>query len=145
MGRMDNIGSIAQYKNSLCNVCFYSALLQTYADKKASGEPVDGKDVVYATMMLAQFKQFLLSDKAILGFDDGLSFMEDNKFWSFEIKDGKFSGDREQVLPIVTKWVDGFPENANNYQYEVAVLTLALAFPEEIRDEMAANGVKLAA
>ena len=125
------IGSIRRYKDSLANVCFFSAVLQGFTERKMAGEKVEDKEVIYAATMLKHYKQFLLSDKAILGFDDGLSFMENNAFRGFEIKDGCFKGDRSQVKGIVGKWLD-FPGNANNYQYEVSMLVLSLAFPEEI-------------
>ncbi len=134
MGKINNIGSLKCYKDSLAKVCLFSALLQGYAEKKEKGESVRDKDIVYVTMMLKQYKQFLLSDKAMLGFDDGLSFMEDNRFRGFEICGGRFIGDRSKIKGIVKKWIEGFPESANNYQYEVSMLALALAFPDEINE-----------
>ncbi len=144
MGKINNIGSLKCYKDSLSKVCLFSALLQGYAEKKERGESVRDKDIVYVTMMLKQYKQFLLSDKAMLNFDDGLSFMEDNKFRGFEISNGRFIGDRSKIKGIVQKWIEGFPERANNYQYEVSMLVLALAFPEDIEKTFELAGIRAA-
>lgn len=133
MTGIDYESSLKQYKNSLANVCFFSALLQKYADRKGK---VDKEEIVYAATMLKKYKQFLLIDKDFLGFTDGLSFMEDNRFFGFEIVNGKFSGNRDKIKGIVKKWIDGFPDTANNYQYEVAILALALAFPDEIEETL---------
>ncbi len=132
MANIDRIGSISRYKNSLANVCLFASRLEQYAEDKENGKKVREKDVIYTATMLKQYKQFLLTDKAMLGFNDGLSFMENNKFRGYEIKDGRFYGDRSLIKGIVYKWIEGFPDTANNYQYEVSMLTLALAFPEEI-------------
>ena len=132
MANITSIGSITRYKNSVCNVCFYTSLLAKYAEELEEKKPVKDGDIVYATTMLKKFKQYLLIDKEMLGFTDGLSFLSDNHFRGFCIENGRFYGDRSGIKDIVEKWVKGFPDTANNYQYEVSMLVLALAFPDEL-------------
>ncbi len=130
MEYMKNRDIIPQYKDSVMHFALYAARIAYLADLKEKGVPVDKGDIAYAGSCLSSYKEYLLEDKAALGFTDGLEFLEDNKFFGFEIKGGKFLGEPESVLPIVTKWLDGFPETANHYQYEVSCLVMCLAHPE---------------
>lgn len=125
---------LINYRDSLFWFCAYNAQLQQFGEAIEQNQEINKKRLIYAAVMLEHYKSYLLEDKKALGFDDGLDFLENNRFIGFEIKEGKFIGDKDKVLDIVAKWRDGFPQKANNYQYEVAMLCLTLAFPEVLKD-----------
>ncbi len=125
MEDLKNRDVIPLYKDSCMKFCLYAARVAEYTRQLEAGlKDIDRKDFVYAGSMLASYKNYLLEDKEALGLTDGLSFMEDNRFFGFEIKDGRFIGDADKVFPVIDKWLDGFPESANHYQYEVSCLVM---------------------
>lgn len=131
MEELRNRECIPNYKDSVMKFCLYASRVAEYTRQLEAGlKNIDVKDFAYASTMLKCYKNFLLQDKEELGLTDGLSFMEDNRFFGFEIKDGRFVGDAEKVFPIIDKWLDGFPESANHYQYEVSCLVMCMAHPE---------------
>lgn len=120
---------VTMYKNSTLQLCLWLAQIQKMSDALEKGQKVDKRKFVYASSMLADYKKYFLEDKQALGFDDGFSFLEDNKFIGFSIKDGRFISDvsNEEVYKIVDKWFFGFPVTANHYQFEVANYVVALS------------------
>ena len=119
---------ISRYKDSLLYFCLYTAEIQHFADLIDDRKDFDYRKLVFAASMAEKYKTFLLDDKKELGFTDGLAFLEDNKFLGFEMKDGRFIGDPDKVVPIVRKWVDGFPKVSNHYQYEVSIYVMAMIY-----------------
>ncbi len=128
---------LARYRHSLAKFCYYTAKVQRYADDSDIRSAPE-KEMAETLAYLSFWKDALLSDKKEAGFDDGLSFLEDNRFLSFEIKDGKFIGDKEGVYPVIDKWLSGFPKSVNNYQFEVAMYVMNLAY-EASPDVMASS------
>ena len=119
------------YKDSLIWLCVYSAQIQKFSEMAEKGCEVPRRKLVYAMGMASQYKARLLEYKERLGFTDGLEFMSDrNKFIGFGVEKGIFSGDSSAVLDVCDKWIKGFPESANNYQYEVSVFAYCLSHPE---------------
>ena len=119
------------YKDAVFHFCAYSALAVEAAKRvQEKGRKQDAKELSFTVMMADSYKDYVLASKEEMGFTDGLAFTENNRFLGFELLDGKFSGDRDKVLPIVEKWVEGFPESANNYQYEAGLFALCMAHPD---------------
>ncbi len=142
---------LERYRYTVLQLCLWLAQIQKMSDALSKGMPVDKRKYVYACSMLADYKKYFLDDKQALGFDDGFSFLEDNKFIGFYIKDGKLykEVDNEEIYKIVDKWFYGFPISANHYQFEVSVYVVALSeentraglYPEDMfKEEIAAFG-----
>lgn len=123
--------NIQAYKASVTWFCCYMAELQRFADMVEKGEMPSRRKVIYASSMAQQYAPEVLKNKEALGFTDGFSFLEDNRFDGFSILNGRLEGDRDKILPLVRKWVEGFPGTANNYEYEVGIYALALGWSEE--------------
>lgn len=119
-----------RYRVVLSTLCGYLGLVNRYTDLYEKGSTPDNNVLCELTMRLAGLKEELLALKESLHLPGELSFMEDNCFDGFEIRQGRFIGDQENVKRILRKWLEGFPATANTYQYEVAVFVYFLAFPE---------------
>ena len=122
------------YKSSVIWFCCYMAELQRLADAAAKGIEPSKRKVVFASSMAESYKKDVMAFKESMGFSDGFSFMEDNRFNGFRICQGRLEGDLDKVYPIVKKWAEGFPDTANNYEYEVAMYALALGWGDQMPD-----------
>ena len=131
---MDDSLLIKRYRHSLNRFCYYVGRAQRLAEKKERGEYVDDSRVVETLSCLSSWKTYLLEDKESAGLKGGLSFLSDNRFLGFEIKEGRFIGDEDRVFPIIDKWLTGFPDTANNYQFEVAMFIMHTVY--EVSEEV---------
>ncbi len=125
---------LINYRHSLNRFCYYVGRAQRLAEKKKCDLPVSDEDVVETLSFISSWKNALLKDKEVAGLNGGLSFLSDNRFLGFEMKEGRFIGDKDKVFPIIEKWLIGFPDTANNYQFEVAMYIMHTVYevPEEI-------------
>lgn len=119
-----------RYRIVLSTLCGYLGLINRYADLYEKGTTPDNQVFTELSIRLAGLKDDLLELKNTLHLPGELSFLEDNCFDGFEIKDGRFVGDKKNVKLILRKWMEGFPASANTYQYEVSVFVYFMAFPE---------------
>lgn len=88
-----------------------------------------------ALARLCYSKVKLVQAKEVLGYTDHLTFLEDNKFKEFEIRNGSFIGNPKYAYEIVYPWFTDFitnTSNQDNYRFEVANLIIALA--ENVRE-----------
>lgn len=120
---------VQEYGYNTLWLCLWLRELQNYADKKERGEELDKERLIYACKQCEHFKGLFLKSKEKLGYDDKFDFMEDNNFFGFSIKNGRFIGDvsNEEIFKIVDKWYYGFPDTANHYQFEVSTYVLTMA------------------
>lgn len=119
-----------EYKNTLAVFCQYLAILnQQMWLKEQAEEPFDIRLIKETLNRISVYKERLLSIKEQLGFPGGLDFLGDNSYDGFAIINGRFTGNPDQAALITRKWLSGFPETANNYQYEASVYVMFMAFP----------------
>lgn len=121
-----------KYRIALAGLCGYTVQLAGIQERIANGEVVTSDEIEDVCKHIEIFKHWLLDAKEQLGFSDGLSFMENNAFAGFHIRDGVLIGDTEKLIKIVTPWYYGFPSKANNYQFEVANFLLAFKRAEDL-------------
>lgn len=128
---------IRAYKWFARKLCLYAAEVQRCADAAEEGRALDKRCLTYALAKLDGYRRLTLECMNILGYKGGIQFMEDNEFIGFSIKQGRLfmEDDKEVVLNTCKKWVYGFPEEANYYQYAVAMYCIALAFPDAVSRE----------
>lgn len=119
---------LIRYRHALTSFCYYVAKAQRLAEIKERGGHVDDALIVETMSYISTWKDFLLESKQEAGLKGGLSFLSDNRFLGFEMKEGRFIGDKDKVFPIIDKWLKGFPDTANNYQFEVAMYICHTAF-----------------
>ena len=119
---------LIRYRHALTRFCYYVGRAQRLAEMKEKGIHVDDSTVVETLSYISSWKDFLLQIKQEAGLSGGLSFLSDNRFLGFEMKEGRFIGDKDKVFPIIEKWLNGFPDTANNYQFEVAMYIMHTAF-----------------
>lgn len=119
------------YKHSLFMFTYYVGMAQRMSEKEGD-YPKD--EQVALLSHISFWKEKLLQYKKQAGFNDGLSFLSDNRFLGFEIKNGRFIGDEEKVYPILEKWLFGFPDRANNYQYEVSMYIMNIVYEADPED-----------
>ncbi len=127
---------VQEYGYNTLWLCLWLREIQNFADRKERGEEFDKEKFVYACRMCEKFKNLFLGSKAKLGYDDKFEFMEDNNFFGFSIKNGRFIGNvsKEEIFKIVDKWYYGFPETANHYQFEVSMYVLTMSDDEDRND-----------
>ena len=135
MSYLDEI--VATYKEILEYFCVYNAEVLRMAKKMEKGEDIDRQKLVFASLQLADYKEYLLKCKEVIGFTDGLLFLEDNLFAGFSIEDGKLTGNKEDVYEGTKRWADCDMNDPafSNYKYEVAVYARTLADPEYMSEE----------
>lgn len=123
-----------RYRHVLERFCFYNAEVERMGDMVSKGCVIDRRRLVYAAYQADAFRNDLLELKSLMGETDGLSFMEDNTFVDFRVKDGKlYGGTKEGVYAFTERWVCNFPfESCNLYRFEVSTFVRALIDPEFI-------------
>lgn len=121
-----------EYKEMVSTFCYFVAQIYGFAEKARLGQNVDERKLSYALDAVACIKPKLLDKKKQLGYDDELSFLEDNGFFGFRIIDGRFIGDKKKVKSIILPWIEQFPDDANHYQFEVACYLYYMAEPNRI-------------
>lgn len=121
-----------EYKSALAGLCYYAATLADIKERVSDGEILDAQKFEFFCERLAVCKRHFLQAKEKLGYTDGLAFLNNANFAGFSIRNGVLLGNREHIYKILMPWYNGFPEQGNNFQYEVA--TYLLAF-ESIEDE----------
>lgn len=127
-----------KYRVSLAGLCHCCVSLALLKEKMMNGETIEKEDIKKMCDKLAFHKKELLDAKKELGFDDGLSFMENNHFQGFEIKDGCLIGNPDLAFVILRPWYEGFPveRKINNYEFEVANYLLTfLVEQEKLKEE----------
>jgi len=136
-GHLYNNPAFKRYRIALAGLCSACVKLSFVKEQLESGEVVEEKEVALLCDKIAFQKEEFLSAKAALGFNDGLSFMENNHFRGFEIKDGCVVGNPDLAFTILKPWYEGFPEERkgiNNYEFEVANYLLTFLVERERRD-----------
>lgn len=113
---------IEQYRGCLRLFCTESAFLEELKGKIENGV-VSDEEIAPHLSFMEEVKNDLLDLKKKLGFEGELDFMNDVKFLGFQFKDGSLSGDYENLIPIVSNFIEEFDEE-NVYQYEVGTLIL---------------------
>ena len=128
---------LIRYRHALDRFCYYVGRSQRLAEIKGKGGFVPDEKVIETMSLISSWKDFLLTSKQDAGLGGGLSFLSDNRFLGFEVKEGRFIGDKDKVFPIIEKWLKGFPDTANNYQFEVAMFLMHTVYevPEDVFSE----------
>ena len=120
--------NIITFKDSVRHLCLYAADVQHMSDVIEKGGTVNRKRIIYALSKIGSYRSYTLQVMERMGIDGGLSFMEDNEFDGFSVKKGRLTTkSRDQVLRVCRKWLAGFPERANWYQFAAAMYALCLA------------------
>lgn len=114
-----------RYRVALAGLCSCCAELVTVKEQMKNGEIIEPFMVQNLCDKLSYSKTEFIDAKEALGFNDGLAFMEDNRFAGFSIENGCLIGNPEKAYLILRPWYENFPEKGNNYQFEVANYLLA--------------------
>ena len=122
-----------RYRIALAGLCSCCVNLSLIKEKMVNGEIIDEEKTKVLCDELIYQKESLLQAKEELGFTDGLSFMENNHFKGFEIKDGCLIGKSDLAFIILKPWYEGFPSERgiNNYEFEVANYLLTFLLEQE--------------
>ena len=118
------------YKKSVIAFTMLIGIIHKFYKMKDEGKEIDLSFYDEVVEKLEVAKEQLVRVKEELGLPGGLSFLENNKFDGFEIKEGLFHGDTEHVLTITSPWMNFNPDNC--YLYEVAHYIQYLAFSDEL-------------
>lgn len=122
---MVNNSMFTRYRIALAGLCSCCAQMAAINKRMVDGKPVSENEVAYLCDRLDYSRHELLVAKEALGYNDGLSFMEDCRFKGFSIKDGCLEGNPKDVYKIIRPWYMNFPKEGNNYRFEVANYLLA--------------------
>lgn len=114
-----------RYRIALAGLCSCCAQIATIKADAVKGLPIDESQMEYLCKRLVYCRQEVLFLKSELGYSDELAFMADNNFKGFSIKDGALVGDPKDVFLIIRPWYENFPNEGNNYTFEVANYLLA--------------------
>lgn len=111
----------------------YAWLHQLYS-QVSNGEVIEPKELDTTVKRLAYAQEKFMQAKADCHYDGGLSFLEDNAFKGFSIKDGKLSGDVTYAYEIASPWYYSFVNGSsdNSYTFEVGCLIGCIAEREKI-------------
>ena len=127
---------IISYKDHVRRLCVHAGQLDRLARKAESGcmTNTDRRMLAFSLSMVSGYKSHLLRVVARMGIEDGLSFMEDNEYIGFSVKNGRLylEEDRERVLETCRKWVYGFPGEADYYQYAAGMYAICLAYADTV-------------
>ena len=126
------------YEDALKHFCVYNAEIMRMAEKIENGESVDKQKLVFAGLQMADYKESLLKCKEIIGFTDGLLFMEEDSYFSgFSIENGRLKGSKSDVYEGTEKWAvcDLNDPEFSNFKYEVAIFARTLSDPSYMTEE----------
>ncbi len=126
---------VNNYKDAVRKLCVYTAQAQNLTEILKGGGSVNSDFLKYTLCGIKVSRNYVLSYLNCMGVaTKEISFMEDNEYFGFSIKQGRIllASPRNVVLDTVCKWLDGFPDTANWYQYGAAFYALALAFPDSV-------------
>lgn len=126
------------YKDALCLVCRQSAILEQYHRLMQEGKEVDEDVFVYHLQLLVSAKEAFLKIKKALGYEDGLSFMDDANFYGFKYSGGCLQGDCSKLPDIVLPWIEEEEEDAH-FRFEVGILLLSHYFMQRGEYEYKVN------
>lgn len=129
---MERSKLLEDYRENLGIFCFCLAWLSTLTlQYKENHDESLLEDIKSLADSVKEGKEVVLEYKKLLGYEDGLSFLENNRFDGFEIKDGILLGydsSKEQTMKnIVMPWILNGPEE-NNYLYEVGTYIEFMVF-----------------
>lgn len=129
---MVNESAFRRYQIYLSGLCCQCAALAVLKEKMQDGEVVTESEMAYTCGSLEYSKKRFLDAKTELGFTDGLSFLEDNNFAGFRIKDGVVIGSYDNLIKVAEPWYNQFCNGeGNNYRYEVANYLFAFQYKQD--------------
>ena len=128
---------IIVYKDSVRNLCVYTAEVQRFTEALDKGQRISRRCLTYALSKVKSYHRITRQVMNRMGIPGDIEFMEDNEFLGFSIKQGRLTLEdtRDVVFDTCLKWIEGFPDEANHYQYAVAMYCLALAYPDTLKLE----------
>lgn len=107
------------YKEALACLCRQSARLQYITERGI----LPSKEIMARELnLLEDAKLALLKEKKALGYEDGLSFMEDAVFQGFAFENGAFVGDASKAKLVINSFLEKEDDDKNHFQYEVGNL-----------------------
>ena len=109
-----------EYRCALACLCRQSAFMERYLVAMQSGRYVSPRALQKRLRYMEYSKEYLLRTKELLGYTDGLSFMEDVYFQGFQYVGGVLSGDYTLLPQIIAGWLTKAGDK--NFVYEVAIL-----------------------
>jgi len=127
MNAFSDVVKRQEYVKALCLLCRQSAVVEQYYLLIQEGEIPDEEVFSYHLKLLAYAKTQFLKCKGELGFQDGLSFMDDANFCGFRFEKGCLSGDCNKLPDIALAWTEELKEDTH-FRYEVGVLLLSHYF-----------------
>ena len=119
--------SLHDYANWVYVWCASNAWLQSQAEDIERGFKVGEWTKIQAIALNETATKELTTIKQELGYQNGFNFTEDQQYMGFGVRNGRFYGNREAVLDVVKPFIYGFPDSANNYQFEASMFVLCLA------------------
>lgn len=124
------------YRADLEQICCYQRDLQRYAYLLSKGVDINLWRLNFAAKMKELLVAEFLDLKKQLGLKGGVEFLtEDNSFLDFEIDAGHLTkGKQSDIYSVTEKWIEGFPDDFNAHNFEVAVFARVLANPDYISD-----------
>lgn len=125
-----------EYRKVISVFCYYVANLARFSKMKAIGESIDNATLEHFFKCTVEYRKKVLDIKEKLELPGGLSFLEDNKFNGFSIEKGEISGDFHFADVITIPWINGFPDSANCYQFEVGCYIQMLIHPDCFDNEV---------
>lgn len=125
-----------EYRIVVSVFCYYVANLARFAKMRRNGDVVDKTTFEHFVKCCAKYRKKVLQLKEELELPGGVSFLEDNKFNGFVIEKGEISGDFHFADAITAPWLNGFPDTANCYQFEVGCYIQMLIHPDCLDDSI---------
>ena len=120
---MDREELLKQYDGTLCLFCRQCAYMDKMRKQIEKGKKVKSSEMEDMLELAEAAKLDLLRLKKELGFDGGLDFMKDIKFYGFEFKDGSLSGNYRNLFKIIRPFIEELDEE-RIYAYEVGTMIL---------------------
>lgn len=116
------------YQDAVLKLAMWLAECYCLAFQKEQGNEVDERRVVFARKMAELFQEHLFHDQEEMGFEPSVdAFLDNNAFNGFAWKDGKFEGSVEKAQVLLKRFINGFPQRSNHYEYECAVFLREVA------------------
>jgi len=129
------------YKDILCCLCAHVSLLNECIDELEKGIKPNMDYILEVSERVDILKDQFLEIKEALGYDDGLQFMADNKYFCGEIRDGRLIGeiDTEAIKTFANQWVPNHTFEDNNFRFENALFLYFMAHPEVLHPSTKKN------